>query len=151
MKWVLYAEDEPDDVFFMERAFKRNETGARLVTVQHGGEAISYLAGKSPFGDRKKYPLPHLVLLDLKMPIMDGFDVLKWIRTTPAVASIPVVVLTSSGNETDKSRAAMLGANGYLIKAGQPEEMEEMVKVFQDYWLKHDHLSDEKRPPERMS
>jgi CheY-like chemotaxis protein len=143
MKLILYAEDEPDDVFFMERAFK-SDSEARLVTVIHGGEVLAYLTGEGQFSDRAKYPLPHLILLDLKMPVMDGFDVLKWIRSTPAVSSIPVVVLTSSGNDKDKSRAAALGANGYLVKPGRPDKMHELITVFKEYWLKHDRLSDEK-------
>lgn len=141
-KLVLYAEDEPDDVFFMAHAFK-NDPDARLVTVKHGGEVVAYLKAEGQFSDRSKNPLPQLILLDLKMPIMDGFDILKWIRGTPSVSSIPVVVLTSSANDTDKSRAALLGANGYLVKPGRPDKMDDLISVFKQYWLKFDRLSDD--------
>jgi len=144
MKRVLYAEDEPDDVFFMELAFQKTGAETLLLTVRDGAEAVAYLSGEGRYTDRTQYPLPQLVLLDLKMPVMDGFDVLKWIRTTPTVSEIPVIVLTSSGNLTDKSRAALLGANGYLVKPGRPDELTELVRVFKEYWIQTDRLSDER-------
>jgi CheY-like chemotaxis protein len=151
MKCVLYAEDEPDDVFFMELAFQKMGASARLLTVRDGAEAIAYLSGDGLYADRARYPSPNLVLLDLKMPIMNGFDVLKWIRTTPSASSLPVVVLTSSGNDTDKSRAALLGANGYLIKPSHPDKLAELARVFKEYWLENDHLSDESLQLEKPS
>ena len=147
MRPILYAEDEPDDVFFMERAFKEAGIEQPLQTVTDGEEVIAYLSGTGPYSDRVQYPLPGLVLLDINMPQMSGFDVLKWIRATPAISTTPVLVLSSSNHESDVQRASQLGANGYLIKPGQPERLVEMVKAFKDYWPVHDHLADRPAQP----
>jgi CheY-like chemotaxis protein len=151
MKSVLYADDDGDDVFFMRRAFDQHGTEARLFTVKNGADAVAYLSGEGKYTNRAEHPLPQLVLLDLKMPVMDGFDVLKWIRGTPAVSSLPVIVLTSSANESDRSRAALLGANGYLVKPGRPDKLEDLVRVFKQYWLEYDRLADEKPVPRSLT
>lgn len=142
---ILYAEDEPDDVFFMIRACKHAGIESLIQTVTDGHEVIRYLSGDGKYADRNRYPLPRLVLLDLHMPDLSGFDVLQWIRSTPSVAMIPVLVLTASSSESDIERASALGANGYLIKPGSPEELNKMTKALRDYWLTQDRLST-KRP-----
>ena len=139
-KSVLYAEDEPDDIFFMKRAFRQAGVGEQLRTVNDGNEAIEYLAGRGKYANRQENPLPGVVLLDLKMPETSGFEVLQWIRTHPGVATIPVVIFTSSSQAADIERASKLGANGYLVKPGSPDLLIEVVKAFKDYWLKHDCL-----------
>src|SRR3954468_16630522 len=123
MKPILYAEDEPDDVFFMQRAFRQAGIEHPLLAVRDGAEAIAYLSGKGKYSNRDAYPLPRLVLLDLNMPESSGFDVLNWIRSTPAVSTLPVLVLTSSSHPSDIERASLLGANGYLVKPGKPERL----------------------------
>ena len=138
---ILYAEDEPDDVFFMIRACKHAGIESLIQTVTDGHEVIHYLSGDGKYADRKRYPLPQLVLLDLHLPEFSGFDVLQWIRRTPSVAMIPVLVLTSSSSGSDIARASELGANGYLVKPGNPEELLIMTKALRDYWLTHDQLS----------
>jgi len=138
---ILYAEDEPDDVFFMIRACKHAGIESLIQTVNDGHEVIQYLSGQGKYADRNRYPMPRLVLLDLHMPDLSGFDVLQWIRRTPAVAMIPVLVLTSSTIQSDIDRASELGANGYLVKPGSPEEFVTMTKALRDYWLTQDRLS----------
>jgi len=135
---VLYAEDEPDDVFFLKRAFKQAGIEEQLRTVSDGNEAIDYLSGRGKYSDRREHPLPNIVLLDLKMPETSGFDILRWIRTAPGISSLPVVIFTSSSQPTDIERASTLGANGYLVKPGSPDLLLDLVKAFKDYWLKHD-------------
>lgn len=147
MKPILYAEDEPDDIFFMQRAFEQAEIKQPLQTVSDGDEAIAYLSGLGKYTDRKRYPLPALVLLDLNMPQSSGFEVLKWIRSTPSLSTLPVLVITSSSQESDIQRASLLGANGYMIKPGKPDELLSMVKAFKDYWLAHDRLADKAATP----
>lgn len=138
---ILYAEDEPDDVFFMIRACKHAGIESLIQTVSDGHEVMRYLLGEGKYGDRNRYPIPRLILLDLHMPDLSGFDVLQWIRKTPAVASLPVLVLTSSSSEQDIQQASALGANGYLVKPGTPGELLTMTKALRDYWLTQDRLS----------
>ncbi len=140
MKPILYVEDEPDDIFFMRRAFEKAGIEQPLQTVPDGEQAIAYLAGRGQYSDRRLFPLPGVVLLDLNMPHTTGFEVLKWIRATPAVCSLPVLVLTSSNHESDLQRASILGANGFLVKPSDPESLLEMLQAFKAYWLMHDRL-----------
>lgn len=140
MKPILYVEDEPDDIFFMQRAFEKAGIEQPLQIVPDGEAAIAYLAGRGQYSDRRLFPFPVVVLLDLNMPQTTGFDVLKWIRATPAVSSVPVLVLTSSNHESDQQRASILGANGFLVKPGDPEALVEMLQAVKAYWLRHDRL-----------
>lgn len=111
----LLVEDNEDDVFFMQRAFKEAGLSNPLQIVGNGEEAIEYFAGKKIFEDRSKFPLPDMVFLDLKMPGVDGFQVLEWIRKHTK-SEVPVAVLTSSPEELDYKRARELGASCYLLK-----------------------------------
>ena len=134
-KPILYAEDDQNDVFFMERAFKQAGIVNPLHIVTNGTLAIDSLAGSGPYANREEHPMPCLVLLDLNMPGKSGLDVLKWIRTQPRISTLPIVVMTSSNQDSDIHRAYLLGANGYLIKPGKPDELLVMVKGIRDYWL----------------
>ncbi|MDB6034951.1 MAG: response regulator with CheY-like receiver domain and winged-helix DNA-binding domain [Verrucomicrobiales bacterium] len=111
----LLAEDNEDDVFFMQRAFRDAGLGNLLFVVTNGEEAVDYLAGREAFSDRNKYPLPDMVFLDLKMPGLNGFEVLSWVRQEGKL-TMPVAVLTSSPEEIDLQRARSLGADCYLLK-----------------------------------
>ena len=141
MKPILYAEDEQDDVFFMQRAFRQAGVQQTLQTVSDGAEAVAYLSGNAKYADRDNYPVPGLILLDLNMPQMSGFEVLKWIRSSPLHCKIPVLVLTSSNQPSDVDRASILGANGFLVKPGKPEQLVDVVKAFKEYWLAHDQFT----------
>jgi CheY-like chemotaxis protein len=136
-----HAEDDENDMFFMERAFEKLNVEHPLRIVADGRQAIAYLSGTEPFSDRSENPTPCLVLLDLSMPGKGGLDVLQWVRTQPSLSAIPVVVLTSSAQESDVHRAGLLGANGYMIKPGEPDELLNIVKEIHQYWLV------EKNPP----
>ena len=111
----LLVEDNEDDVFFMERAFKDAALKNPLRVVTNGEEAIDYLSGTGEYSNRNQFPLPDIVFLDLKMPGIDGFEVLAWIRQQENFA-VPVVLLTSSAQEVDYRRARELGADCYLLK-----------------------------------
>jgi CheY-like chemotaxis protein len=134
-KCVLYAEDDENDVFLMERAFEKISVPIPLRSVSDGKLAIAYMAGSEPYSDRQKHPLPTLVLLDLSMPGRHGHQVLQWIRSQPAYARLPVIVLTSSNQESDIYRAYLLGANGYLIKPGDPDDLLRIVSSIKQDWL----------------
>ena len=119
----------------MQRAFRQAEITNPLRVVEDGRSAMQYLAGEGPHADRQEHPAACLLLLDLKMPGQSGFDVLNWGRTQPATATLPVVVLTSSTQDSDIQRAYLLGANGYVIKPGKPDELLGLVKSIRDFWL----------------
>ena len=104
-----------------------------------GQQAIDYLQGVGKFADRQKFPLPSLVLLDLKLPYVMGLDVLKWIRQQPGEPLV-VIVLTASAEPTDIAAAYRLGANGFLIKPAGARALEDMAKALKDFWLTHNTL-----------
>jgi CheY-like chemotaxis protein len=134
-KRVLIAEDDPSDVFLLQRAFAAAEVPATLHVVRDGQEAIDYLEGQDGFSDRSAFPLPDLLLLDLKMPRLNGFDVLGWLREKPGLKRLLVTVLTSSDQPNDINRAYDLGANSYLVKPHGSNDLAELVQRLQRYWL----------------
>lgn len=111
----LLVEDNEDDAFFMQRAFKDAGLTNPLHIVTNGQDAIDYIAGQNAFSNRGQFPLPHMIFLDLKMPGIDGFEVLAWIRETQK-SRVPVAVLTSSPEEIDRKRVRELGGDCYLLK-----------------------------------
>jgi CheY-like chemotaxis protein len=113
---LLLVEDNEDDVFIFRRAYKQAQLKHPLQVVSDGQEAADYLAGNGAFSDRAKYPLPFLVLLDLKLPLKHGLEVLHGIRANPATINLCVIVLTSSAEDRDIRRAQELGAQAYLVK-----------------------------------
>ncbi|EEF62615.1 response regulator [Pedosphaera parvula] len=132
---VLLVEDNEDDVFLMKRALKGAGVTNPLSVVEDGQGAIDYLSGTGKFSDRKLYPIPTLILLDLKLPLVRGLDVLAWIRKEPKRSSIIVVVLTSSDEPSDLAQAYRLGANSYLVKPPTAPQLLDMAKAFKWYWL----------------
>ena len=134
-KVILVAEDEETDVFFLRRALHKAGLHNQLVVARHGQEAIEYLSGEPPFADRARHPLPALVLLDLKMPVKSGFDVLAWRSTRPELKCLPMVVLTSSGLQADREKALRLGASEYRIKPRAVEDLVKLVGELNSRWL----------------
>jgi CheY-like chemotaxis protein len=132
---VLYAEDEENDVFLMQRAFRKAGIKNPLQTASDGAEAIRYLQGAGDYADRRRFPLPCLVLLDLNLPRRSGLEVLKWIREQPSFAHLPVVILTSSNQHRDIASAYQLKANGYLVKPPSSEKLIELVATLRDTCL----------------
>ncbi|HWH72496.1 MAG TPA: response regulator [Candidatus Sulfotelmatobacter sp.] len=131
---VLLAEDEEHDVFFMQRAFTYTSVAQPLIALANGQEVISYLAGQEAYAERQHYPEPGLLLLDLNMPLVNGFEVLTWIRQhAPWRDSLPVLVLSSSGMETDKRKALELGAHEYLVK---PSDFKGLLTLIADLKLR---------------
>jgi CheY-like chemotaxis protein len=132
--FILLVDDDENDVLLLQRAFKKAGLQDWLRTLSDGDQAIEYLSGRGAYSDRVKSPLPFLVLLDLKMPGTDGFEVLRWIRTESDLKRLLVVVLTSSNLQSDVDKAYELGANSYLVKPVEFDEMVHMVQRFQSYW-----------------
>ena len=131
---VLLVEDNPDEVDLIAHAFRKTQAPHRLAVVSDGEQATEYLAGRPPFQDREQHPLPAVVLLDLKLPRQSGFAVLEWIRANPYSRHVPVVVLTSSGQDEDVRRAYELCANSYLVKPVRRDALVEMVQMVNRYW-----------------
>src|SRR6476619_4385714 len=113
---ILLVEDRGEDILLIQKAFHRAGVVNPRLAVRDGEQAIAYLSGTGPYSNRAEYPLPWLILLDLKMPRVDGFEVLKWIRSQPELRRLIVVVLTSSEQLKDVNRAYELGANSFMVK-----------------------------------
>lgn len=135
MSLILLVEDSEDDVFFMRRALKTAGLRHSLEVVMDGQAAIDYLDRKGSFADRSAHPEPSLVLLDLRLPQVPGLDVLRWIRTQPRFDTLPVVVLTSSNQESDLQSAYRLRANSFLVKPSDTADLVGLAKTVCEYWL----------------
>ncbi|MDO8544863.1 MAG: response regulator [Opitutaceae bacterium] len=124
---ILAAEDEESDAFLLRYAFEKSGIANPLIVVGDGFHAVSYLRGDVPYDNRAQHPLPVMVLLDLKMPRMSGFDVLRWLANQPAeLRDIPAYIFSSSPAETDRHMATQLGAQDYFVK---PHDLGEFVAV----------------------
>jgi CheY-like chemotaxis protein len=132
---ILLAEDDDNDILFMQLAFKKASVLNPLLTVHDGEEAIEYLKGNGKFGDRKDYPLPCLLLTDLKMPRANGFDLLCWVQRQPDLAHIPAIVLSSSDDPQDRQHALDLGAKEYWVKSAQIEVLMQFVREMRNTWV----------------
>jgi CheY-like chemotaxis protein len=132
---VLLCEDDPDDVLLTQIAFEKARLANPLQIARDGEEAIAYLNGDGRFAERARFPLPILVLLDLKMPKLDGFHVLQWLRSQRELDRLAVAIMTSSDHDPDISRAYELGADSYLIKPPDAEALLALVQRLRAYWL----------------
>jgi CheY-like chemotaxis protein len=132
---ILAAEDEESDRIILELAFQRARLLCPLVIVRDGQEAVDYLSGKGRYEDRAAHPLPALIVLDLKMPRMNGFDVLAWLAKQPDFKEIPAVVLSSSADELDMNKARQLGAREYFVKPHSLDELINIAHQMQTHWL----------------
>lgn len=132
---ILLVEDNRMDAELLLDAFHE----ARLLNPVHiapnGEQALDYLLGRPPFHDRVLYPVPRLVLLDLKLPGIDGFEVLRQVKTTPVLKRLPVIILTSSIEEGDRALSYDYGANSYLVKPVSFEKFLGIVRQIEGYWL----------------
>jgi CheY-like chemotaxis protein len=144
---ILLAEDEEDYMLLIRRAFSQANIPYPLQVVWNGQEAISYLKGEGKYSNRDEYPLPDLLLLDLKMPRVNGFEVLQWIRSQPGLSSLRVLVLTSSDQIRDVNEAYKLGANSFLVKPLDFEDFAELNRLIQEFWLKASEAPETFRAP----
>ena len=113
---LLVIEDDPDALLLLKRAFRKVGLEAPLHVVVDGDAAVAYLAGEGEFADRRAHPLPTVILLNLKLPKRSGLEVLEWISKRPEIHRIPVIIVTTSDEESDRKRAAELGARNYNVK-----------------------------------
>jgi len=131
---ILMVEDEEHDITFVQHATEESRAGHTLFAVGSGEEAIRYLRGEGKYADRQAFPMPNVVLTDLKMPGMDGFELLRWMRDHPECRIIPIIVYSNSSAEKDVIEAYRLGANSYMVKPSSLAEMVAMLKIIYDYW-----------------
>jgi len=148
---ILLAEDTEDDAILLRRAFAKAHFANPLHVVTSGDDAISYLQGEGKYANRFEYPLPSLLLLDLRMPGKDGFEVLQWIRQQPSLSALRVVVLTGSENISDVNRAYSLGANSFLVKPVAFPHFVEMTQALKGYWIWMSREPEITRPPVRSN
>jgi CheY-like chemotaxis protein len=133
---ILLAEDREDDIILIQRAFRTGGIPYPLMVVRDGEEAISYLSGVGRYSNRELYPEPSLFLLDLTLPVTDGFEVLRWIRSRPDLKDLPVVVLTASDKIRDVNQAYQLGAHSFLVKTLDFQDAIALAHSISEYWLK---------------
>lgn len=136
LRTILLVEDESSDAALLLRGFEKAKVLNPIIHLTNGDEALGYLAGVRQYADRRKYPLPALILLDLKLPGMTGIQLLQWMRVQGEIKRIPVVVLTSNDDPDTINAAYDLGANSYLVKPGNNAEIARMVEAIQRYWVK---------------
>lgn len=133
---VLYVEDEPDDVIFMKIAFERAGLGPAFRSVSDGRDAIRYLVGENSYADRQQHPLPSLLLLDLNLPVVSGFQVIEWMRERPEFRELPIVVFSSSTLAEDKTRSEKMGVKEFIEKPGSAAAFGGVVQTLKAKWLK---------------
>ena len=131
---ILLVEDDPNDVWLVKHAFQSANISNPLRIVNDGQEAIDYLKGNGAYSDRGAFPLQKLVLLDLKMPRLNGFDVIGWMRRHYPWKLTPIIILSSSALPQDVNRAYELGANAYMVKPADYRALERLFRTIADFW-----------------
>ena len=136
---VLLAEDNPHDVELVCRAFRENNALNPVQAVGDGDEAIQYLAGEGKYADRAAHPFPALFLLDLKMPVKDGLEVLRWLHEHPDIpAKLPVVVLSSAELPTETQLAYAMDIQACIVKPLDYAALREKIRILKEYWLDYE-------------
>ena len=132
---ILLVEDNEDDVYVMRRALHKGHIKNPVQLATDGEQAVEYLAGNGVYANRKEHPLPFIIFLDIKLPFLDGFEVLSWMQHQDLLDKIVVVMLTSSGLQEDRERAHALGARSYIVKPPSAQELLEVLQSLKSYWI----------------
>ena len=125
---ILLGEDDPGDALLLELALGKALEDVALRSVRDGQEVLDYLQGRGHFADRERFPVPGIIILDLKLPVLDGFEVIAWVRAQAEFMQLPIIVLTGSDDPADMKRALDLGANCCCLKPSSPDDLRELVK-----------------------
>lgn len=136
---ILLVDDSDDDLSLMRSACRAANFQAALKMVNNGEQAVAYLRGDGEYADRSHFPMPTVVLLDLKMPMKDGFEVLRWVRAQPVLRRLSIIILTASARPEDIAQAFDLGANSYLVKPSAMSSLIAMMCCLRD-WLEYNHF-----------
>jgi len=134
---ILLVEDSDDDALLFDRVVSKAGLEIKMRRVRNGQEAIDYLLGTEGFANRAQFPFPHIIMLDLKMPICDGFDFLDWKREQPSLTCLPTIVMTSSEFDGDIRRSYELGAHSFTMKVKASDSLRDRVKALQEWWFQH--------------
>jgi DNA-binding response OmpR family regulator len=132
---ILLAEDSEEDLELMRIALRRARVENPVSVVRDGQQAIDYLEGVGRYRNRAEFPLPCIIITDLKMPRTDGFALLEWLRDRAEFARVPKLVLSASGMDVDRRRAAELGVCAYFVKPAGFHELVEVVRAIDDDWI----------------
>jgi CheY-like chemotaxis protein len=136
---ILLVDDSENDLMLMHAAFEMAKSTLPLQEVRNGEEAIAYLKGEGPYGDRNKFPLPTVMVLDLNMPKKNGFEVLAWVRAQPGLKRLAIIIFTASLHHEDLERVFDLGATSFLVKPGSLEALAAMVRCLSN-WIEISHF-----------
>lgn len=148
---ILLVEDRADDIFLVQKALAKAKVPNPFLVVRDGEEALAYLNGVGKYSNRSEFPLPDIMLLDLKLPRMDGFEVLSAVRSQPSFKALRIIVLTSSQDLQDVNRAYDLGANSFLVKPLEFENYPAMLRTLASFWLHHSRSPTIERPRNNQS
>ena len=132
---ILLVDDDPKDAFLVRHALEENGLSECLSTVGSAEEAVNYLKGEAGFDDRQHFPFPNVILTDLKMPFMGGFDLLRWVRSQKEFTFVPMIVMSNSRQEADVQQAYQLGANAYMVKPTDLHHLAKLLRLTYEYWL----------------
>ena len=131
---ILYVDDDDNDIQLANFAAPKAGLASQFHTVNSAAQALDYIQGRGPFADRAKFPMPRLVLLDLRMPRMNGLELLHWLRSQPELLGMIVIVFTASAHPADIGRACELGANAFVQKPSSQTELIYLLKLLKDFW-----------------
>jgi CheY-like chemotaxis protein len=131
---ILLAEDNEDYALILQGAMKSIGWTNPIRIVPNGQEAINYLSGGGKYADREAWPFPSVMFVDIKMPLVDGFEVLRWVRQHPECSVLPTMMLSSSDDDKDVTLAYALGANGYFVKPANMEDLKAILKAAYEFW-----------------
>ena len=136
---ILLVDDSENDLFIVRKALEAAQCTYPTQEVYNGEAAIAYLSGEAPYDDRRKYPLPVVMVMDLNMPRKNGFDVLGWVKSQPRLKRLPVIIMTASVRTEDVEKAFDLGANAFLVK---PSTLDELINIARclDQWIQYNHF-----------
>jgi CheY-like chemotaxis protein len=132
---ILVVEDDPAHVEIIRRNFGASRLANRIISVEDGQAALDYLNRQGEYNNADKFPMPNLILLDLRLPLVDGLDVLKTIKSDPKLSAIPVVILTTSAAETDMVKAYEHHANSFLVKPVDFTQFSKLMDILGYYWV----------------
>lgn len=132
---ILLVDDDENDLYLLKYALNQAGVANKVITAVDGQESLDYLFGREKFGDREVYPLPSLLLLDLKLPLKSGFEVLREVRAAPRFRNLVVIVVSASGHMEDVQRAYELGANSYIMKPSGMDELRRIAELVKVWWL----------------
>ena len=132
-QFVLVAEDSADEIFIYERTFAEVDF-AKHIIVRDGQEVIEYLCGKGEYSDRRRFPFPDWLLMDIKMPRRDGYETLEWLRNNPECQIMPTVVFSSTQEPSEIKHAYQLGANAFFSKPYKMQDMVKILKAIREFW-----------------